>query len=315
MKYELLFFIKEVKNFFKNCHYKIMKRKSYDLQKVLKKNSAKHHYIPRFLSNGFTNAEGLLFIYDKEKDKINRNPRSTRSIFYEEDRNTIEISDYIKSSIIEDFYSKIDNNASKILKVFQNERLNNIEFTTDNISQLLYFLITLFWRIPKSDFAAQDLLDRAEIIGEGIDPEFIRNNPAFRKIKRFGIAKHHIDEIKKYGLKGKRFINIHQSDKEIYVIGDYPILFRRNHSLFKEFNDIDILFAVSSKRMYSSTMGKIENLTDANSLRYNAAIIEQSIRYIGCCSYEVLKYSVEFYKEIKNRGLIYGIAEKAFQTN
>ena len=56
-----------------------------------------------------------------------------------------------------------------------------------------------------------------------------------------------------FGMKGKKWSNIHQNENPIYVIGDFPILLREQSNEFRKFNDTDVLFAVSSTRIYSST--------------------------------------------------------------
>lgn len=283
---------------------------------IPKKKSSRHHYIPQFFLEGFTNPDGLLYIYDKNHDLILKRPRSPKSVFFEKDRNTIYLRDSIESSIIEDdFYSKVDDNLSKIIRRFQQEQLSKLDFTVEDTAHFLFFLITLFWRIPKTDFAAEDLIDRSVIASQGIDPETLRNDPTFRKTKRVDVFKHHVDQIINHGKKGNRYINIHQSNKEIYIIGDYPLLFRKTPTLFCEFNDIDFLIAISSNRIYSSTLERLENLTDFNSFMYNAAIINQSVRYVGCSNIETLQKSLVFYKGLKSHGLENTIVEKTFVTN
>jgi len=282
---------------------------------IPKKKSSRHHYIPQFFLNGFTNPEGLLYVYDKIQDIVLKNPRSPKAVFFEKDRNTLKLRDSIESSIIEDeFYSKIDDNISKIIKRFQTEQLDKIDFTIEDTAHFLFFLITLFWRIPKTDFAAEDLIDRSEITSRGIDSEVLRNDPIFRKVKRVDVFKHHVDEILNHSKKGSKWINLHQSNKEIYIIGDYPLLFKKTPILFSEFNEIDFLIAISSNRLYSSTVEKLENFSEINSAFYNAAVINQSVRYVGCSNIETLKRSLSFYKGLKDHGLVNSIVEKTFLT-
>ena len=86
-----------------------MSDKQFKENDFLKNYSVRHHYIPKFLSSGFTNADGLLFIYDKNKDRILSTPKPPKSIFFEHERNTLEVTSESKSSFIEDFlYSDID---------------------------------------------------------------------------------------------------------------------------------------------------------------------------------------------------------------
>ncbi len=283
-------------------------------ENFFEKKSSRHHYIPQFLINGFTNSNGLLHIYDKQHDKILTKQRPPKSIFFELDRNTLEINDNLKSSIIEDnIYAGIDNLTSKIIKHYQIEKLSNIEFKIEETGTLLFFLISLFWRIPKTDYAAEDVMNHSTIISNSVDLEALKNDPAFRKLNRAGLFKHHVDEIRNHGMKGKKWNNIHQNTNPIYVIGDFPFLSRVQTNEFRKFNDTDILFAVSSTRLYSSTIEILENFKPINSYRYNAAIIHQSVKYVASGDMHTLEQSVKLYKEFKKVGVIYS-NEQVFKT-
>jgi len=285
------------------------------IDKILEKKSSRHHYIPQFLINGFTDDKGLLHIYDKQADKILTKQRPSKSIFFDIDRNTVEIKENLKSSVIEDYlYSEIDNKTSKVIKSYQTEELSKIDFQIEDTGTLLFFLISLFWRIPKTDHAAEDLMERSIITANGVDPEIFRNDPTYRKLNRAGLFKHHIDEMIKFGMKGKKWSNIHQNEDPIYVIGDFPFLSRVQSNEFSKFNDTDILFAVNSRRIYSSTNESMKNFTPRNSYSYNAAIIHQSVKYIACGDIQVLQQSIKFYKELKSLGLIY-TNEHVYKTN
>lgn len=282
----------------------------------LKKKSSRHHYIPQFYLDGFKNPNGLLYIFDKNKNRILNKPRPTKSIFFERDRNTVELTETLKSSFIEDeLYSKIDSQASKTIKYFQNEVLREINFDNENTSQFLFFLITMFWRIPVTDIASEELMDKSILTFSGIDPKQLKNDSTYRKIQRAFLFKHHIDEIVKNGKKGKDWINIHQSPDEVYIIGDNPLLFRKTPANFSEFNDNDFIVAVSSNRLYSSTKNKLDNFPRGNSIKYNAAIIHQSIQYVASGNKTYLENSIQYYNEIKNRRLLPDLIKSTFKTN
>jgi len=53
--------------------------------------SKRHHYIPEYYIDGFTDNNGFLCIYDKQKNKIIRNLRPPKSIFFEENLNSISV--------------------------------------------------------------------------------------------------------------------------------------------------------------------------------------------------------------------------------
>lgn len=158
-------------------------------------------------------------------------------------------------------------------------------------------------------------MNRSEITSPHINPEIIRNDPAYRKIQRASLAKHHIKEIIKYGKKGKFSVNIHQSSNDLFLVGDNPLLFRRTPILFSEFNEIDFLIAVSSNRIYSSTNQSFNVKSQENWVNYNAAIIDQSSGYVASGNEDYLKKSIEYYKELKKHQLHYSLAERAFKTS
>ena len=115
-----------------------------------KKRSKRHHYIPKFLIKEFTDEQGLLYIYDKIKDKFLTNKRSPKSIFFENDRNTIVYDESKKTSLIEDdFFMELDNISAKIITIFQKEKNNKELLNVDNLALLDFFIINLFWRLFK----------------------------------------------------------------------------------------------------------------------------------------------------------------------
>lgn len=286
-----------------------------DIEKYNRKNSTRHHYIPQFLIEGFTDSNGLLYVYDKKRNKILKNPKSPKSIFFERDRNTIDLPNNNQSSILEDvLYSKIDNDGSKIVKYYQETDLKLIEFNYDNTAQFLFFLITLFWRIPLTDYAVKDLITHADIDSKKINPETLKNDKDFYKTQRGGIILHTINEMISSGNSGSKFINVHQMSKDILVLGDNPLLFRKTSHKFSEFGEIDFLFALTSRRIYSSTKESLGTLPTLNAFKYNAAIINQSIRYVCSSNLDTLEKSVKVYTEFCKYGINFTMAENVFNT-
>ena len=287
---------------------------SNELDKYKIKNSSRHHYIPQFLINGFVNDNGLLYIYDKQRDKILNKPKPPKSIFFETDRNTIDLNNGIQSSILEDtLYQDLDNIGSDIVRYYQTSRLNEMDFSDDKSAQFLFFLISLFWRIPYTDFAVDNLMDNAVINSTGIDSEILRNDEAFRKSRRSGVMIHTIKEMLKNPKALSKFINLTQFSKGLLVIGDNPLLFRKTSSKFSDFGKEDFLIALTSNRMYSSTKESFIKLNDYNAIAHNIAIINQSVRYICCGDLDYLEKSVRLYSDISEKGLNHLIAERPFR--
>jgi len=286
-----------------------------NLDKYKRKTSSRHHYIPKFLINGFTNQQGKLYVYDKEKDFIQNNSRPPKSIFFEWDRNNITLPDKTESSIIEDFlFQEIDNIGSEVVKYFQETKLQEIQFNDDNVAQFLYFLICLFWRIPKTDFAVDDLVKNAEIRINGINPDILKKDKAFIKVQRTGIIRHTIKEMISNGESFKKFVNIHRIQDNILVIGDNPLLYRKLTQEFSSFGKEDFIIAISSNRIFSSTKYDLGTLSKINAVAYNTAVIRQSVRYVCCGNLDVLEKSVKTYKMMRDSGFTYGFEEVPFRV-
>ncbi len=277
--------------------------------------SRRHHYIPKFLVDGFVNERGLLFVYDKRKDYILRSERPPKSIFFEFDRNTVPLKDGLTTSILEDhLYNVMDNDAAAIIRAYREKDLKEINFETNETSAILFFLINLFWRIPATDFAVSDLMDRSEIKSPGIDPEALRVNPAYRKMMRAGLFKHHIDQMREFSTPGRSLINIHSTEYPIFLIGDNPIVFKETPTEFSKFGETDLLFPLGSQRIYTSTQ-KSFKLTKQVALLINAAIIDKSKYHVASHSKDVLEASLNLYRQLKEKWMLYELTKFLFDQH
>lgn len=285
-----------------------------DINKIINSQSSRHHYIPQFFLKGFKNEEGLLYVYDKKKNKILSDPRPAKSIFFEKNRNTVQITENRETSIIEDIYSNIDFESSKVISYYRDEDLDKIKFSTEDTAKIKFFLITLFWRIPYTDFTAKDLISRAELHSEILEPERIKSDQTFLKFQRAMFFKKVVDEMKDNALKGKVYINIHESSTNIYLIGDNPVLYRKTPGTFNELGELDFLIAIGPRRVYSSTSNSLENFKFENSIRYNTSVIHQSVNYVASNDLEVLRKAIMLYNELKEKNALYRINERTFET-
>jgi hypothetical protein len=212
-------------------------------------------------------------------------------------------------------YKEIDNLSSRIIKKYQEKKIEELDFTSQEQGVFLVFLIALFWRIPFTDSVVKDILEQSTISWLNIDPTILKKDEMFSKLFRVGLLNWTIDEMAKSNTKDSKMLNIHQFHHDIFIISDNPILFKKKPSSFSEFNDFDFMIALSSKRIYTSTYSKLEPFSLINVIHYNTCVIEQSVRYAGCCSREILSESVLSYKKVKNYGIEKIILEKAFEKN
>lgn len=276
--------------------------------------SKRHHYIPKFLIKEFTNENNMLFVYDKNKDQISKLPRSPKSIFFENHRNTIKVNDRKSSSILEDqLFQKIDDDSSNFIQRLQKEDINEDFFYTDNLAQLQFFIINLFWRIPKSDYAAKDLIQREGLKIEGIPSEDNKNSEGWNKILRFRLYKETIDQMKNSPTKPTRYYpKMIEFKKDLFVLGDCPFVFKNTLRKFTDLVEDDFFIALTSNRILSSSRAPLPAFEINSCLSYNAAIIEESKNYVVASNFKLLEASIEFYRRLKNEHLNYFVKNRLF---
>ena len=112
-------------------------------------NSWRHHYIPQFYLNEFTNDSGSFKIYDVENKRFIKNGKEfhPESFFFEENANTFLIKETQETNDdLEHWYSKIDNT---IAEIFTKIRISGRKGLIDlDIAKIEYFIGLLYWRIP-----------------------------------------------------------------------------------------------------------------------------------------------------------------------
>jgi hypothetical protein len=119
--------------------------------------SSRHHYIPVFFLDGFTNDYGEFYVFNKKTNILPNKLFRPKSHFFEWDRNTVNI-DGEETDFIEGLYSQLDNICAPTFNKLQNPLRQQIEpFDFFNI---ILFLNVLNWRIPAIDNQLNEYLDR-----------------------------------------------------------------------------------------------------------------------------------------------------------
>lgn len=263
------------------------------------KESSRHHYLPQFYIKGFVNDNGDTFVYDKQEDRIWKRKIKPKGIFYDWDRNTIS-NDLEESSIIEDKWFKwLDNTCSPIIEKFRFSENSEDLHNNDNISGLQFFLINLLWRIPKFDYAFEYLFEKAEKLdSNGNQINFSNQNSlnGFKKVERALLPNKIIKDIAKQNLTGGFYSKLFDKNQDIILLGDYPMVYRNEPNSFDKIISKEVLFPISSKRLYSISTSSGLDFSFERITTLNTIIIDQSIRYVCSPDKDFLKKSVEYYK-------------------
>lgn len=123
--------------------------------------SRRHHYIPQFLIRHFADAQGFIYVYDKENGEIAQ--RSPKAAFFEWNRNTFMVGDQEVDSL-EKLYSDLDQNFAANLA----EVLSSRGQDSGSLANLLLLAMTLKWRTPASDEEFNRLKENTTMADFGI---------------------------------------------------------------------------------------------------------------------------------------------------
>ncbi len=284
--------------------------------------STRHHYIPAFYSKGFTNSSGFFYIYDKQTDHLSRKERSPKSVFFENDRNTMNLG--TETSILEDkFYKELDDKCKVGIENLR-EKPNSIDLlNTDNKTDVDVFVLNLFWRMPKTDYAFDRFIREAEInfttkdgsqVLDQEQEERLKNDESYKKFQRaflpFKFLRSYLDATEK---KSRSYCQLYEKPDNWFLLGDYPMVFSKTPNTGDDLFEIDFYLPISSNRLYytSCKKRKLEFEFDMV-VRLNALIIDQSHRYVCGPDLAYLQRSIEYYKALRAQNILPEVHRKVF---
>lgn len=281
--------------------------------------SRRHHYIPKFFIKNFTDDDGLLYIYNKEKDSILKNRQSPKGIFFEMDRNTVDFSGQ-KLDQLEKVYSELDSELAK-------DYLNALErkiVTPEELVSITLLANLLKWRVPNRDLEFDEIkndLSQKElsikIQGKNkidkIDPKAIKhleNSEIFIETKRILISLLPLlTENKLLKIHNHSFFQINPAFP--CLIGDDPIIMESSD--FKKIGNF--IFPMSSAITFIYKEGSIKrNIKKGGGFCFerDLAILNNSSKYIGCKDRTHLENIIAIYKQIKKDRKIENIDKHIF---
>lgn len=158
---------------------------------ILKKKSTRHHYIPQFLTNKFSDDDANIWVYNKFTKKYFKT--SAKNIFLENNRNVFKDANGNENSKIEEMYASLDSVLSSTLSKF----IATEDINEKNVLDKLLFLAYLTkWRVPQYDesfeeakryFSADDLVKNINQVNykfkENLEDLLISDSD--QEIKRF----------------------------------------------------------------------------------------------------------------------------------
>jgi len=274
--------------------------------------SERHHYIPEFYTKGFLNNDGKLYVYDKVKDEIRKNAVSPKQIFFEWNRNSFMTDRGEENGMLEDLYSKLDCHFAKIIQEFRDKPNSKELLATDNIALLRFFIINLFWRIPKNDISTSVYHCRS--VKNSEFDEKLKYDHNFIKIMRPQFPFHIIRNFANQERRNCRY-QLFEFKKGNFLIGDCPIVFKTEPKKVDEFIYGDYIIPISSKRVFRASEDDLElSFSFENTVILNAIIIDQSENYVCGPNKVFLEQSIKYWRFIKSTRQLPYLSKKIFRN-
>lgn len=286
--------------------------------------SKRHHYIPQFIIKQFADSDGMLYLYDKETRRFAKRKQSTKSVFFEMNRNTADIGGF-PSDNMEKLYADIDARFSKDL----NEILTNDTISVESLSSILMMISLIKWRVPSQDIQfekydaerqLEDLPINIKVVNndtsESTDAlQHLINSELFSKTKRFIFPLlpfyegQNISEEKILRVYTSSYVNSNHNIKSI--LGDVPLI---EDSTSNIDNFGNFIFPLSTTHTFicsDSCNKKIKGIEFY--LIKDLAIFHQSTRYVVCKDKEYLQHVIDAYNETLQRGKAQFLNEYVFK--
>ena len=250
--------------------------------------SSRHHYLPQFYLNGFTDDDRRFHVFDIKNQRLKSKKLFPKQVFFEPDRNTFiiggEKTDFLESQI----YKLIDNINSKAFQKIVTSTRDSKTTLTDYYF-LHYFITNLFWRIPRTDQQIMVLFENANYqdlnfhlvenkIGK-VDPiasQKLLSLPEFRETYRAFMA---ATEFTKWNseteMKNWR-ISYSTNQNTPHLCGDNPIVTRNDGDL-KLFSS-ELIFPLTKDKtlFYTNNEIKIKEISPEYKLKLDIVIMAQS---------------------------------------
>ena len=277
--------------------------------------SKRHHFIPKYYLNNFTNEDNTFYIFDKKyPKKILR--RSPKQVCYQDHRNSFFGKSNIPNPYLEEkVYGFFDNKHAQIFNELCNNIIDLEYWSKDRVHVLEYFIPFIYWRNPINDQDFDNILNSMESLheldltisngvnGDEIDDldfhKEILKTPDFRKGARINYViktfRHNIQKYKELEWR----VYVYQGFGG-FVTSDNPLLFRNE---IVEIADLrgDVILPISPYRSFMRIDENKENNFPVPAIQ-NFSQIHNADRFVISHNKEYLELLVSEYNRFSKRG-------------
>ncbi|GAB4032809.1 DUF4238 domain-containing protein [Spirosoma gilvum] len=288
--------------------------KDFDSDFLPKKPSKKHHYLPIFYLNGFTDEKGLFYVYDKLEKKFHVRQRPD-NWFCVNHLNSYRPDGKFLFTLEEPYHTEMDSQSAPFLrKIKDGDGTQQIDMQ-DKIQIILFFSM-LFWWSPYSDELFRKLVETEGLSSRHfnyitddsgnplpdsvitkIQHEILSNVDNLRYFKQTvplspSALQEGIELLEKWNL-----FYLPNSFEDT-LIGDSPFITNNPElRLDRIFNE---LIVPISKNRILILADKVPEFYDGHlHTLINTSILHQSNRYVACANEAFLRHMVEGYEGLK----------------
>jgi hypothetical protein len=153
--------------------------------------SSRHHYLPIFYLNGFTDDLRQFSIYDVEQSRFIKNKKkfSPTSYFFEHKENSIFFDNVENDYLETNGYGRFDTLISELLdKVRKGKSENQFNVSSDDMPLLQFFMYLLYWRLPsnRKKLTEQSKDENLSLFGlKIVDQDGIRTEKTIKSEQKF----------------------------------------------------------------------------------------------------------------------------------
>lgn len=258
--------------------------------------SWRHHYLPQFYLQGFTDDRGLFKIYDIEQDKFIKDGKwfSTESYFFERDGNTTITFNEKDDFLEEKYYKDVDSKVAKLFnRIKSAQEGTNFDLIDEDMPLLQYFVAVLFWRLPQNYNRLGHILKEADLTKIGFlikdeNGEVINSTKAGKEI----INSPNMFKAMKFLLPTLLFPQVIDCETQLHIqatalhkafpalCSDNPIIFQ--NSILPEIYKDDFILPLTDKLLF--IRGNKINPNCLTSIRVDIDLIllKQANKYVSC---------------------------------
>ena len=283
----------------------------------------RHHYIPEFFIKGFTGDDKMVSIFNRETGKLDNNRKSPKQVFFEWNRNTVNINGE-DNDYIEKLYQFGETKFSETYRTIIGNQ-ESFQFKDFEKLHLIYFISELHWRVPNQDIEFLNHLNRinsedsilqirnknsGENISQKLYSELIKNPPiseAFKMIKAMEDFEGILKDVK---IEDWKLYSVGINNPQLNLLSDNPVIMRDSKSnILKS----ELIFPLSKGETVYHTNGKILNEIPAeNRMKVDVLAFLQSKKFVCGPKPEYLKDISEYAKFYDTEEKIGKLKENVF---